>query len=148
MNDSELETSEPLPRLDPLPSGNDPAALDIARREGWNWGGFLVPYLWLIGHGQVSWGMVLLVSSLVPFLSFLHLFAYPLIALTLGFRGYEMAWRHQPYHSLDQMRESERTWGVWGLLSVVAFVAVMVLSFFYLRVMMGDAMKLLEDAGI
>jgi hypothetical protein len=114
-----------------LPSGNDPERLTEARGLGWNWGGFLLPYWWLVGHGRPGVGFLLLVSVTIPFVSLIHLLLYPLACIYLGLNGYEMAWKHSPYHSVEQLREREVIWGWWGLAGVLLFMvfALMILAF-------------------
>jgi hypothetical protein len=114
-----------------LPSGNDPACLAEARGLGWNWGGFLLPYVWLVGHGQPGTGLLLLLSAYIPFVSMFHLLIYPMTGIYLGLNGYEMAWKHSPYHSVAQLRDRERVWGWWGLVGVMLFMAfvLIVLAF-------------------
>lgn len=110
-----------------LPSGNDPACLAEARGLGWNWGGFLLPYWWLVGHGQLGPGLLLMVSVSIPFVSMIHLLLYPLAGIYLGLNGYEMAWKHSPYHSVDQLRDRERVWGWWGVAGVILFMGFILL---------------------
>jgi hypothetical protein len=116
--------------MDSLPSGNDPAKLADVRQLGWCWGGFLMPYFWLLGHGRVTWGMLLTLTALVPPFSFLHLVAYPWAAVLLGRRGFEIAWTHTSYHSVADLREGEKEWVLWGwvfkafLLASTIFFAV------------------------
>ena len=114
--------SEPPPPLHPLPSLNDPLQLDDAKRLGWNWGGFLLPYLWLVGHGRVTLGLLLLLSWSIPLVGWLNLVAYPLTGFYLGLNGFTVAWRHQPYHDLEQLREREREWAIWGFIGIVLLV--------------------------
>ena len=78
------EASAVFPPTLPLPSGNDPLSLDEAKRLGWNWGAFVLPYLWFLGHGRVAAGMLLLISSGVPVLNLLHIVVYPILAILSG----------------------------------------------------------------
>jgi hypothetical protein len=117
----------------PLPSGNEPRHLAEARELGWNWGGFFLPYFWLIGHGRVTLGFLLTLSACVPFLWLAHLIFYPAAAFYLGLNGYEMAWREQPYHSIGQLRDRERIWTLWGAALSVMLLAGFVLALAYLR---------------
>ncbi len=114
-----------------LPSGNDPTHLVEARSLGWNWGGFLLPYWWLIGHGQPGVGFLLLLSVYIPFVGLFHFLLYPLTGIYLGLNGYELAWKHSPYHSVEQLRDRERAWSWWGLGGVILFMgfALILLAF-------------------
>jgi hypothetical protein len=127
-----------------LPSGNDPAGLETARALGWNWGGFLLPYLWLVGHGRASFGILLVLSSFLPLVSAFHLLLYPAFAIYLGLNGYETAWRHAPYHSVEQLRDREREWMFWGFIAVIVFLVSVLLFAIYFGTFFMDAMRELE----
>lgn len=123
---------------DRLPSGNAPQLLHDARNLGWNWGGFLIPYLWLIGHGRLTLGFLLLLSACVPFFGLAHLVFYPAAALYLGLNGYELAWREQPYHSIGQLQERERAWMLWGAALFIMVFVILLLALVYLRFLAGE----------
>jgi hypothetical protein len=139
-------TETPRPLL-PLPSGNDPALLAGARDLGWNWGGFFMPYLWLIGHGRLSLAMLLWLSASLPFIGALHLIIYPVTAFYLGFNGYELAWRYQPYHSLEQLHATERSWTLWGVVFVVLLLLGTLLFFSYMGWILQEAGDLMDAYG-
>lgn len=146
----EAPVSEPLPgepEPAPLsfPSGNAPEELTRVRQLGWNWGGFFLPYFWLIGHGRLSLGILLTLSALVPFLGFIHLAIYPATALYLGYNGYELAWREQPYHSIGQLRDRERTWTLWGAALSVVFFITLLMSLLYLRFLGNQVDQFIEE---
>jgi len=126
----------PLP-----PSGNEPGRGEEIRNLGWNWAGFLLPCFWLLGHGRPGLGFLLLLSLAVPLLWPLHLLLLPTLALYLGLRGYEMAWRHQPYHSVDQLRERERAWVLWGLVWNILAAGGMLLVLSYGATMTGEILQ-------
>lgn len=145
MEENQVHPVEPPPVS--LASGNDPSRLPEVEGLGWNWAGFLLPYLWLVGHGQASAGLVLMLSAGVPFVSFLHLLVYPLTAIYLGLNGYEVAWKSQPYHSVRQLQDKEREWIIWGvLINLMVFVGL-VLSMLYLRAFFGQMMQSVEEMG-
>ncbi len=129
----------------PLPSRNDPADLVPARALGWNWGGFLVPYFWLMGHGRVTAGFLLQISMGVPLLNLLHVLLYPLVGIYLGLNGYQTAWRHQPYHSLEQLRDREREWTVWGFTVVVLALLGFLVLFLVFGPLYRDAISALNQ---
>ena len=142
------EASAVFPPALPLPSGNDPLSLDEARRLGWNWGAFFLPYLWFLGHGRVAAGMLLLVSSGVPFLNLLHIAIYPILGIYLGLNGYEQAWRHQPYHSVDQLRRRERDWAIWGFVAVALVLVSMVFGALVFAPFYREALRSVQEMGL
>jgi len=135
-----LEPPVPPPLPDLPPSGNEPGRWEEIRSLGWNWAGFLLPYFWLVGHGRPGPGFALLLSLGVPFLWPLHLVLLPGLALYLGLNGYEMAWRHQPYHSVEQLKERERTWILWGLVWNILGAGALLVTVFYGVVLVQDVL--------
>jgi len=91
-----------------------------------------MPSPWLLGHGRLTWGMILFLTLGVPGVCFLHLVAYPVIAVILGRRGYELAWTHAPYRSVEDLVAGEREWVVWGVVFKVLLVLATVLTAIYL----------------
>jgi len=130
-----------------LPSGNDPAQLEAARGIGWNWGGFLIPYLWLLGHGRATAGFLLLISTAVPLLNIVHVILYPAAAIYLGLQGYAISWRHRAYHSVEQLVDGEREWAWWGALVVLAVVGGAFLSMVYMRGVVNEVWRQMDVMG-
>ena len=130
---------------DRLPSGNEPEFIEDARQLGWNWGGFLIPYVWLIGHGRLTLGFLLILSACVPFLGLAHLVFYPAAALYLGLNGYELAWREQPYHSIHQLEERERTWMLCGAALFIVLFMALLFALVYLRYLAGEVDNFIQD---
>jgi hypothetical protein len=140
---------QPSPSSAPerLPSGNDSRLLAEARGLGWNWGGFLLPYLWLIGHGRVTPALVLWISMGLPFLGFLHLFLYPATAIYLGLNGFEVSWRYRSYHSVAGLQESEREWMIWGVVLNLLVIFSVFISLVYFRTMFTGMWEGMESMG-
>jgi hypothetical protein len=89
-----------------------------------------------------------LLSTWVPFVSMFHLLVYPGTAIYLGLNGYEIAWRNQPYHSLEQMRDREREWVVWGIVLNVVFLLGLLIFLVYLRTFVQEVLEGMQDLGI
>jgi hypothetical protein len=140
--------TESLPPPPPLVSGNDPARMEEVKTLGWNWGGFLLPYFWLVGHGRASLGLALIFTFSLPFVGLFHLALYPAAAIYLGLNGYELAWRHQPYHSVEQLRLREHEWTLWGIAFNAAFVIAVLLFLVYLRTAFQEVVRQLPGLGI
>ena len=137
----------PPPPPTPLPSGNDPYRMDDARRLGWNWGGFLLPYLWLIGHGRVTIGLILALSWTIPLLGWANFIAYPVIGIYLGLKGFETAWRYQPYHSVEQLEAREREWAVWGFIGIVLLLVGAAFFMAFVAPIYRDVLSSMEGYG-
>jgi len=77
--------------------------------QGWNWGAFLLTWIWGIGNNtyRAFWVFFPLVNF------FMIIF--------LGLKGNEWAWRHRKWESVTHFKEVQKKWVKAG----VIFVAVM-----------------------
>ncbi len=71
---------------------------------GWNWGAFLLPWLWVFPN-QVWYGLF----ALVPNLGWI-------MALLLGAKGNEWAWKSRRWRSIEQFKAHQRGWAIAGIL--------------------------------
>jgi hypothetical protein len=94
-------------------SGEGPTAVVPAELQGWNWGAFLLNWLWAIVHK--AW----LGFALSFFLGIIG-------AIACGIKGNEWAWQNNRYESVAQFREIQGKWTKWG---VIVLVASLLLSF-------------------
>jgi hypothetical protein len=81
--------------------------------KGWSWGAFLLNWIWAIGNR--TWIGLL---ALVPYVGVL-------VALWLGFKGREMAWKNGNWQSVEHFNRVQRSWSRWG---VGILLAVFLLS--------------------
>jgi len=97
-------------------SGTGRAAVLPPGVKGWSWGAFLLNGVWAIGNR--SWIGLL---SLLPMVGFL-------MAIYLGVKGREMAWRNKRWESLAHFNQVQRRWSKWGWILSVLAVAITVLG--------------------
>lgn len=85
---------------------------------GWSWGAFLIAPIWAIGNK--TWIGLL---AVIPYLGFV-------VAIVLGFKGREWAWKNNDWDSLEHFNRVQRRWSLWGmvpyliLLGILAAVAI------------------------
>ena len=72
--------------------------------KGWSWGAFLLNWIWAIFNK--SW---IGLFALIPYLGFI-------MALVLGFKGREWAWKNKRWRSIEHFNEVQRKWSIWGLI--------------------------------
>lgn len=91
-------------------SGEGKAAAVPAEIRGWNWGAFLLNWIWGIGNGTfiALLMFVPLVNVVMPFV--------------LGAKGNEWAWRNRRWQSVAEFKSAQRKWAWAGLL--VTLVAI------------------------
>lgn len=93
-------------------SGQGPASQVPQEIQHWNWGAFLLNWIWGIRHNTLAALVVF-----VPLFGFVWLFV-------CGARGSEWAWRNKRWESIEQFSATQRRWARWG---VAAWVASLVL---------------------
>ncbi|WP_353932045.1 serine/threonine-protein kinase [Okeanomitos corallinicola TIOX110] len=71
---------------------------------GWNWGAFLMPCLWLWTN-KVWVGLV----CFVPIFGFI-------MAIILGFKGNEWAWKSRRWRNIEQFKNHQRGWAIGGIM--------------------------------
>jgi hypothetical protein len=79
---------------------------------GWSWGAFLLNWIWAIGNR--TWIGLL---ALVPYFGFI-------MAILLGIKGREWAWRSRPWASVEEFNRAQRLWSMWGVGIFVASLAL------------------------
>jgi hypothetical protein len=76
--------------------------------KGWNWGAFLLSWIWAIGH-NVWIGLIALFGP-----------ASLVMSIILGIKGNEWAWQYRQFKSLDEFKEIQKAWTKWGIIVAVA----------------------------
>lgn len=84
--------------------------------KGWPWGAFLLNWIWAIGNK--TWIGLL---ALVPYVGFI-------MALVLGFKGREWAWKAQRWESVEHFNRVQKKWSFWGVLIVVGVTVIGILA--------------------
>ncbi|CAH0177080.1 hypothetical protein SRABI118_01139 [Massilia sp. Bi118] len=88
--------------------------------KGWSWGPFLLNWIWAIGNR--TWIGLLVV---IPYVG-------PLVALWLGFKGRELAWKAREWESVEEFDRVQKKWSRWGvglLVGTLTFTAVGAIGF-------------------
>lgn len=75
--------------------------------KGWSWGAFLLNWIWACFNK--TWIGLL---ALVPYVGFI-------MAIYLGIKGREMAWRNKRWDSLEHFNRVQRKWSMWSLILVL-----------------------------
>jgi hypothetical protein len=115
---------------------------EIARLK-WNWGAFCIPRLWCYRHGLRAVATALWVTAYL--LRFLHGVAPPIqvqiisvlyyvadyaLAIYLGFKGNEMAWRNRHFPGgIEEFFKVQRAWMIGGLIWQAIWISLIVWMF-------------------
>ena len=80
--------------------------------RGWSWGAFLLNWIWAIGN-RTFIGLF----ALIPWVGFG-------VALWLGIKGREMAWKNARWDSVEHFNRVQRQWSQWAIgYSIVIWLA-------------------------
>ena len=85
----------------------------------WSWGAFALGWIWGIGNNV--W---LALLGLLPF-------GYPIMAVVLGLKGHEWAWRSKRYDSLEQFMITQDTWSRWGVWVLIGSASLFLLNILF-----------------
>jgi hypothetical protein len=76
----------------------------------WNWGAFLLNWIWGIGNGTY-----IALLMFVPLVNIVMLFV-------LGAKGSEWAWQNRYWRDVEHFKSTQRKWAWAGLIFVVVFL--------------------------
>lgn len=98
-------------------SGQGAAAVVPDEINKWNWGAFLLNWIWGLGNGTY-----IALLMFVPFVNFV-------MAFVLGAKGSAWAWRNKKWESVAQFQATQRKWAKWGVIMYLLFIALFVVIF-------------------
>lgn len=84
-------------------SGQGKDAVVPQEIRGWNWGAFLLQWIWGVGNNTFI--------ALLVFIPFLNL----VMPFVLGFKGNAWAWKNKRWESVEEFHRIQRKWAAWGL---------------------------------
>ena len=93
--------------------------------KGWSWGAFIWSWIWAIGNS--TWIGLL---ALLPYIGFI-------VAIYLGIKGRELAWRNKRWDSLEHFNRVQRSWSKWGLILIVGAMLLGIIAAIALPLMVG-----------
>lgn len=99
-------------------SGRKAAADLPPEAQRWNWGAFLLHWIWGIGN-----------NTFIAFLMFVPVLNL-VMPFVLGAKGGEWAWRNTKWDSVEHFQRVQRLWGIWGAVAWVVVIALFVAAFF------------------
>ncbi|HKU42177.1 MAG TPA: cytochrome c oxidase assembly factor Coa1 family protein [Polyangiales bacterium] len=97
-------------------SGQGAGAVVPPEIDRWNWGAFLLNWIWGIGN-----------NTLIALLAFVPCvgLAMPIV---LGLRGSAWAWQNKRWESVEEFRRVQRTWAITGLAVTAVVIGAAVLG--------------------
>jgi hypothetical protein len=92
-------------------SGQGVAAVVPPEIDRWNWGAFLLNWIWGIGNNTFI--------ALLMFVPLVNL----VMPFVLGVKGSAWAWRNKRWESVDHFRRVQRIWAIAGVIFLIAAIA-------------------------
>jgi hypothetical protein len=83
-----------------------------AEIDRWNWGAFLLNWIWGIGNNTF-----IALLTLIPF-------AGLIMPFVLGAKGSGWAWRNGKWDSLEHFKRVQRSWAIWGAAIWIGMIAL------------------------
>lgn len=148
-NPSTTQVYSPLPKAHLVPENNNSGAGNLFNDaikipdeiQGWNWGAFFAPGIWCITNhvwiGLVSWADFSIVTTVFTFGM-----TWPMMAILLGIKGNEWAWKSRRWKSVKEFKRHQRLW------AIVGFFIFMILLILITLIIVGLLMWGLASFGI
>jgi hypothetical protein len=122
LDKTKREVSQPVANMvtDENTSGMGVMAKIPQEIRGWNWGAFLLNWIWGIGN-NVWIGLL----CFIPFFSIIWIFV-------LGAKGTEWAWRNKRWDNIEHYRSTQKVWAIvggclWGAL-ILFYILMIILA--------------------
>lgn len=97
-------------------SGQGKAAVVPPEIDKWNWGAFLLNWIWGLGNSTY---LALLVF--IPVVGFIF-------AFILGAKGSAWAWQNKQWDSVEHFQRVQKSWTKWGVIILLVGVGLGILS--------------------
>jgi hypothetical protein len=101
-------------------SGGGPKAVVPREIDRWNWGAFLLTWIWGIGNNTFI--------ALLMFVPFVNVVMW----IVLGVKGSAWAWQNKRWDSIDDFKQTQRKWALWG--AIVPVLAVFLFASLFVAV--------------
>ena len=93
--------------------------------KGWSWGAFFLNWIWSCFNK--TWIGLL---ALVPYVGIV-------MAIYLGIKGRELAWRNKRWDSMEHFNRVQRKWSMWALIIVLIPATLGILAAILIPVFMA-----------
>ena len=84
--------------------------------KGWSWGAFFLNWIWAAFNS--TWIGLL---ALIPYAGFI-------MAIILGLKGREWAWKNKRWDSLEHFNRVQKKWSFWGVLITLVPATIGILA--------------------
>jgi hypothetical protein len=93
--------------------------------KGWSWGAFFLNWIWAIFNKSYI-GLL----ALIPYVGIV-------VAIYLGIKGRELAWKNKQWESIEHFNSTQRKWSIWGVCLMLIPVVLGILAAIFIPAMQG-----------
>lgn len=130
----------PIQAAVPQAPGTVPVQGDVPEEiKGFNFGAFSLNWIWAFAHRLPGLGAAILILSFIPCVGFINIG----FAIYLGFKGNELAWKSRPFQSVQQFKDTQRVWAIWGLIVFAAAIVFGIIFFAFIIAILTEGDTLL-----
>ena len=108
-------------------SGHGVASVVPAEVARWNWGAFLLNWIWGIGNNTFI--------ALLMFVPIVNI----VMPFVLGAKGSAWAWRNKRWDNVEHFKRVQRLWAIWGMVVIVALLAFAVGVWFSISTLLKNS---------
>lgn len=91
----------------------------------WNWGAFLLGWIWGVGNG-LYWTLALIIASVIPYVGWTASLA---ASIFLGIKGSELAWKAKHWESIEHFKRIQHNWMIAGICALGVFLLIFTITF-------------------
>ena len=95
-------------------SGHGKKAIIPPEIKGWNWGAFLLHWIWGIRH-----------NTFIAFLTWVPIFGF-IFMFMLGIKGNQWAWENNTWRDIEHFKNTQKNWGIGGVIAYIFFALFIV----------------------
>ncbi|MCD8304244.1 MAG: FHA domain-containing protein [Prevotellaceae bacterium] len=112
-------------------TSNSESKAEMPDLHKWNWGAFLLNWIWSLGNG--CWWIfviyvVLYVCACIPFVNIISSIAALVLSVICGLQGNEWAWNNKQWSSVAEFEKVQATWTKVGVVLVCVCVSLSIIS--------------------
>lgn len=99
-----------------------------------NWGAFLLGWIWCFGNGKAGLGILLLILGFLgrtPYIGLLFAIPIIIIGIILGVKGNKIAWNNKKWNSVADFEKALKTWNLVGILFTIIIAIITAYTTFY-----------------
>ena len=110
--------------------------------DRFNWGAFLLTWIWGLGNKTYITLLILLtmVLAFIPFVNLVSGIAQLALAIWFGIKGNEWAWKNKKFASVEVFHEYQKKWAIAGtILAILGILFAIIITFIVFAAVVSGA---------